>query len=218
MISIKVDVEKALAGLRQVRDDQIPYVLSRAINSCAYLSREAMLQRIAGTYKFRTGIGWLRGGGTAGKGWIFYTPATKYKPVAVVSSDPQYTYLYLYEESGLSGVKHALHGYLAVPLGSMQQRKIPDNMRPKPLIDSGQGFIVELGKHKFIATRPVKQGRRRGLKATAGRLAGLQLLYVLMPLVKVQGQKILSLEQTVRATVEREFYAAFQREMAAAIK
>jgi hypothetical protein len=219
MLSIRVDVAAALASLQNIRTEQIPFATSRAINKCAFESREALLAKVKTVYKFRTGTSWLRGGGVAGKGWFFIEPGTKTNLTAIVSTDPQYTYLYLYRESGLGGVKRPRVGkYLAVPLGRLKERPggIPADLRPKALLAGGFGFIVGAGNERFIAVRSKKKGW--GLIATGKRYAGLELLYVLIPLVRVQGQKIVDMGAIVKATVERVFPGAFRAEMENAIR
>ena len=216
MISIKVDINAAVASLQQVREDQLPFAISRALNSAAYESREALLTNVITKYKFKSNTAWVRGSRTGRNGWFFVEPSTKAHLAALVSTNPQYTYQYLYREGTTHGIKIARIRYLAVPLGNLQQRIIPADLRPKALIDSGFGFIVGAGGEKFIAVRSTKKGW--GMLATSKRYQGLQLLYVLVPMVRIHAQKITDMETTVRSTVARVFPEALRVEMANAIR
>jgi hypothetical protein len=216
MLSIRVDVEAALASLKEIRADQIPFAVSRSINSAAYESREALLQNVFAKYKFKSNTAWVRGSRTGRNGWFFVEPSNKRALTAIVSTNAQYTYQYLYREGSTPGLKVARKRYLAVPLGNLQQRLIPPDLRPKAVMDSGFGFIVGKGTEKFIAVRNTKKGF--GLLATGPRYKGLQLLYILVPLVRIRGQKITDMETIVRATVARVFPEALKVEMANAIR
>jgi hypothetical protein len=221
MLTVTVDVRKALAQLQAVRQDQSPYATSRAINACAYESRAALLTKIQSIYRFKSGAGWTRGGGALGTGWFHVSPSDKRQAriEASVSVDPQYYYAYLYKESALGGIKIARRRYLAVPLGNLQQHRIPADLSPRALMaPGGSGFIISTGTSKFIAIRSGKKTGVTGLPATSARLKGIVLLYSLLPLVKVKGQKIIDMEATVRATVAKTFPEAFRREMELAIR
>ena len=58
--TIRVDVSKALADLRDYRANAIPYALSKTLTGLALDSREAVLRGLPSRMKFRTGTGWLR--------------------------------------------------------------------------------------------------------------------------------------------------------------
>jgi hypothetical protein len=218
MLSIRVDVEAALASLQRVRTEQIPFALSLAINRCAFQSRENLISRVQSLYHFKTGTAWVRGSNSARTGWFVVEPGTKANLAAVVSTNPQHTYSYLFKDSGLSGVRYARRGYLAVPLGRLQEIAIPADLKPKAIMASF-GFVVGKSGHQFIAIRSTKQFKGgSGLIATSGRYKGLQLLYMLVPLVKIKGQKVIDMHAIVRDTVQRTFRDAFKAEMAAAIR
>lgn len=216
MLSIRVDVAAALSSLKEIRAEQIPYAVSRAINSAAFESREALLTNVFAKYKFKSNTAWVRGSRAGKNGWFFVEPSLKTHLTAIVSTNAQYTYQYLYREGSTPGLKIARKRYLAVPLGNLQQRVIPPDLRPKAIMDSGFGFIVGKGSEKFIAVRSAKKGF--GLLATGARYKGLQLLYILVPLVRIQGQKITDMEGIVKATVARVFPEAMKVEMANAIR
>ena len=219
MINIKIDVAAALASLQQIRTEQIPFALSRAINRSAFQARENLIARVQSLYHFKTGKAWVRGNNSARTGWFIVEPGTKTNLPAVVSTNPINTYSYLYRDSGLGGIRRPRGKYLAVPLGRLQEVEITPDLRPKALMLSGFGFIVGRSGHQFIAIRSNKLYKSgSGIIATSGRYKGLQLLYVLVPLVKIQGQKIVNMEAIVRDTVQRTFPEAFKNEMAAAIR
>lgn len=215
MLSIRVDVKAALAGLKEIRAEQIPYAVSRAINSAAYESREALLANVISKYKFKSNTAWVRGSRAGKNGWFFVEPSLKTHLTATVSTNPLNTYQYLYREGTTPGLKVARKRYLAVPLGELQKRIIPPDLRPKAVMATF-GFIVGKEGHQFIAVRSTKA--RFGIIATGARYKGIQLLYLLVPLVRIQGQKIVDMEAIVKATVARVFPEAFKIEMANAIR
>ena len=218
MLNIRVDVAGALASLQRIRTEQIPFALSRAINRCAFQSRENLISRVQSLYRFKTGTAWVRGNNSARSGWFITEPGTKANLTAVVSTNPQHTYSYLFKDSGLSGVRYARRGYLAVPLGRLQEIAIPADLKPKAVMASF-GFIVGKSGHQFIAIRSSKLYKGgSGLNATSGRYKGLQLLYMLVPLVKIKNQKIVDMHAIVLDTVQRTFRDAFKAEMTNAIR
>ena len=163
MLTVQVDVSQAMRQFQNLRMDQIPFATSRAINTCAFESRLALLTKIQSIYHFKGGAGWTRGGGSLGTGWFHVKQSDKRQAriEAEVSVDPQYYYAYLYKESLLGGVKIARKRYLAVPLGNLQQRRIPADLTPRALLaPGGSGFIISAGNSKFICR--IRITRRNG--------------------------------------------------------
>lgn len=218
-LRIKVDVRGALAGLEEIQYGQLPFAISRAINKTALDTREVLLSRVLSMYKFRGNNAWVRGGRTQDKaGWFWVTLSSKTNLRAEISTNPNFTYQYLYTEGSTPGLKQARRRYLAIPLGRLQQIKIPPDLRPSAIMSSF-GFIVGKGGDKFIAVRSTKQYKGgSGLVATAGRYKGLELLYLLVPLVRIQAQKILPMEELARATVARVFPETLKLEIANAVR
>lgn len=213
MINITVDVAGAIARLQDYKVQELPFVTSKAINSAAYESRLGLLAHIQSIYRFRTGS--ATHGGAFGKGWFAVFPSRKDNLVAEVKTDPKYTYEHLYRDSGTGGIKIARKHYLCVPLGSLRERLIPADLRPRAILASGFGIIVGMEGHQFIAVRSTKTFKSgSGIVTTNPRYKGLQFLYVLVPMVRIRAQKVLNMEQEVRAIVAKVFPQAFEREMA----
>lgn len=226
MISIKVDIAAALAGLQHVRQDQIPYATSRAINDCADAAVNDLVRWVQSIFNFRGQSGWIK------YKWFKSRWSNKSNLVAYV--DGMLDYLLLHEQGGLKTPHRG--GSLAVPLGNLRLRRIPPQLRPRFVLGNdlgavltaaslkgersrkkrfatfGSGFILNLHGRHYIAMRT---GQDVGIAATAARLKGIRLLYLLVPSVRLAPR--LKMRESVANTVAREFNAAFARRMSEAI-
>ena len=225
MLSIKVDINGALASLQNVRSDQIPYVTSRAINDCADKAVDDLVKWVQTIFNFRGSGAWVR------YKWFESKWSSKYNLVALVIG--KLDYLLLHETGGIKTPHMGMS--LAVPLGTLRLKRIPPQLRPKYVLGSdmggllrsaslgprsrkkqianfGKGFILELGGKRFIVMRTTQN---IGVAAKSARLNGLQMLYYLTPAVKIVPR--LRMHESVERTVVREFNAAFARRMNEAI-
>jgi hypothetical protein len=225
---IKVDIAAAMAGLQNVRQKQIPYATSLAINQCADASVNDLVIWVRSIFNFRgQQTAWIK------SKWFKSRWSDKRNLTAYVLG--MLDYLLLHE---VGGIKTPHRGTsLAVPLGTLRYRRIPATLRPRYLLGTGdlqnvlkaaslgprsrkkqlatfgQAFILDLNGKRFIAMRT---GQDIGIPANAPRLKGIHLLYFLTPAVRIVPR--LHMRDTVQKTVAREFNAAFARGMAEAIR
>ena len=227
--SIKVDISGALAMLQRVRQDQIPYATSRAINDCANKSVDDLVRWVQTVFNFRGQTGWIR------RKWFEAKWSSKNQNPITAYVIGKLDYLLLHETGGLK-TPHA-GPTLTVPLGNLQLRRIPSSLRPRYLLGQdfggllrsaslagvrsrrkqianfGGGFTLTIGSKRFIAMRTTQD---IGIAPTARRFKGLRLLYLLTPSVRIVPR--LRMPQSVESTVRREFNDAFARRMADAIR
>lgn len=111
---------------------------------------------------------------------IKITPATRDKLTAEVKTSAKF--LPLQDEGG---VKLPFGNHLCIPASKgplAGKRRIPANMRPKAIMDSGRGFITT-----------TKSGTKimgvRGLK-TRGKYAGFTIMYVMVPKAQIKAAKV----------------------------
>lgn len=223
---IRVDVQAALAGLQRIRQDQIPYATSRAINDCADRAVDDLVNWVKTIFTFRGQSGWVK------RKWFRSKWSNKATLVAYVMG--MLDYLLLHEVGGMKTPRRAAH--LAVPLGTLRFKRIPPNLRPKYVLGGdlqgllksaslgprsrkkqmsqwNKGMIIDLHGKQFIAMRT---SQNIGIPATAKRLQGLKLLYYLTPAVKIIPR--LRMRQIVETAVRREFNQAFRVRFAEAMR
>ena len=229
MISIKVDISAALAGLQRVRNDQIPYATSRALNDFADIAVNDLVKWVQTIFNFRGQTGWIK------RKWFESKWSSKNQNPIAAYVIGKLDYLLLHEVGGLK-TPHA-GPTLAVPLGNLQRRRIPASLRPRYLLGKdlggllrsaslagvrsrrkqianfGGGFILVIAGKRFIAMRTMQD---IGIAPTARRFKGLRLLYLLTPSVRIVRR--LRMSESVESTVRREFNDAFARRMADAIR
>ena len=228
--SIKVDISGALAQLQRARQDQIPYAASRAINDCADKAVTDLVAWVQSIFNFRGSGAWVK------SKWFKSKWSNKNDNPMVAYVLGMMDYLLLHEQGGIKTPHRGAS--LAVPLGTLRFKRIPDSMRPRYLLGNdpgallkvqsktlgprsktkqlasyGQAFLLDLHGKRFIAMRT---DQSIGIAANAARLRGIRLLYYLTPSVRIVPR--LRMLQSVEKTVAREFNAAFARRMADAIR
>jgi hypothetical protein len=224
--AIRVDINAALAGLQNVRANQIPYATSRALNDCADKAVDDLVAWVKGIFTFRGNSAWVR------SRWFKSEKSNKKSLTAYVLG--MFDYLLLHEEGGIKTPHRG--ATLAVPLGTLRYKRIPASLRPRYLLGNdlqgmlksaslgprsrkkqlaqfGKGFIVDLNGKRFIAMRTTQD---IGIVASAKRLKGLRLLYYLTPAVRIVPR--LRMHATVQTTVKREFERAFAFRMEQAMR
>jgi hypothetical protein len=219
--AIKVDIAGALAGLRTIREDQIPFATAHALTLTAKYAADQVKAKLPAQFRLRNT--WTERG-------IGILMATKTNLTAWVTFERWYMY---WQEAG--GVRVGRRQYIAVPLDPKLRQNVPANMRPKVLLAQtnltamygksqirnyaiaasyNKGFILKANGKLYIATRMGKTTAKKR------RLLGqhdpdLHILYVLVP--RVNMPKRLHMEETVRQAVRDTFNQNFARSMQDAI-
>jgi len=217
-----VDVSSAVAALKDIRETQIPYATSRALNDTALSARQAVLSRaMAGIFKFKTNPNWIK---SPTRGWFRTVFSDKRNLVAWIEG--LQSYLVLQEEGGVR-TRHG-GGLLAIPIGPLAARAIPKEMRPRYLLGQDYAALLSMASNTKISALRHKRAlagygsgflmhhdghtlivRRTGPKS-------LQFCYVLVPAVAVHER--LEFFRTVQATAQREFAGFFAKRMAEAMQ
>jgi hypothetical protein len=225
MISVTVDTAGTLAGLNTVQRNQVPFALSRAINDVALSSRRQLIALMPSRFRFRTGTRWIESGGPTHRGWFNVRLSGKTHLEAFVEATIDY--LLLQEVGGIKTSHRG--GMIAVPLGKLQLKKIPPQLRPKFLLGQdlqglfratslqprsrkkqltsfGSAFLLKTGGKTFIVRNVASVAGAAGFPVTRhGRT--MDFMYDLVPAVHILGR--MRMVPTVRDVVAREFNAAF---------
>src|ERR1039457_939468 len=127
--SIKVDISGALAQLQRARTDQIPYAASRAINDCADKAVTDLVAWVQSIFNFRGSGAWVK------SKWFKSKWSNKNDNPMVAYVLGMMDYLLLHEQGGIKTPHRGAS--LAVPLGTLRFRRIPDTLRPRYLLGSG---------------------------------------------------------------------------------
>lgn len=208
--TVVANISNAVRDLTNFQQRALPYAAATALTGVALDAREELLSGMPRRFRFRTGTAWLRR-------HFQVTRATARNLVATLSADLDYMALHEF-----TGVKFPRGEHLAVPLGDLRLRKIPDNLRPRYLLGHdlggllqsaaykgprvrkkrlatyGKGYLIRAGSKVFIAIRTAK--------------GESQILYSLVPSVKI-GLDRLQMQSTVQRAVERNFPAKFSAQL-----
>lgn len=211
IVTVKVDADAAIRSVRGIRDDQIPAALFMALTATAKLAQSAVQQELPKRFTIRR-LAWATSG-------IKIEAATKTNLVATVRDIHDYMAL---QDTGGEKLPH--YGeYICVPLTGARRTPsslIPDNLRPKAVMESGLGFIR--GNIMYLAHFQ-RRTSRRGFKGVKGFSSGsfsreITPMYALVRSATIPARY--GFEDIVTAIANAkfadEFGKAFQRAVATA--
>lgn len=201
VITIKVDISKAVAGLNALQQRQIPYAKALALTRIAQSCQTAVRTHMREVFILRNN--------NAVQG-IKILPAQKSDatPYAAVYVDPRWDYLIRQNRGGL---RVAIGGrqFLCIPTNNVRSSPtqiIPQALRPRTLLSSpaNRCFIIESrGLHLLM------QRTGKGKRDT-------RVMYVMVPWAKLKA--LLQLAETSIREARRTFNAQFTAAMAEALR
>lgn len=198
MINFRADIVGQFPAAKIVK--QFNYGTAVGLTKTAKEAQAAVQGAAKGAFKNRKA--WYAQSSPIG---IKVKPATVANPVAEIYAQ---NYFLPLQESG--GIKIPFGNHIAVPArdGPINKaRTIPAAMRPKALISSGRGFIIDLKSgHKAIAVRGLKK---------RGKFKGLTIVYFLVPKVKITAKHVFF--DPIKKVVDRRMGIIIDREISKAL-
>jgi len=240
MIAVQIDPSAALARLSAIEQKQVPFAMSKALNTLANEAQKSMQQGLKDRFKLRRETWNLRGIKIQKN-----DRATKTTWRVIIQVSEGTSYLNKFEKGG-DKLPVGGHNYLWEPNAKVFKNRIiqgSDPLRPKNLhlhkdphgriIGDNRTFIAKTGNSEvpLVVVQRVDRGLTKGSKRkvkgltldnygkkgkTLSRTGGTVTLYKLRKRVPVKAQ--LEFLPTITKTVQSRFRSVFDEALAGAMR